>query len=54
VSATLEGRLYEPPKVAAIRKDAAGEPRRHHRRTSVRRSHACWWRSKQYPLPGIR
>lgn len=25
VSATLEGRLYEPPKVPAIRKDAAGQ-----------------------------
>jgi hypothetical protein len=25
VSATLEGRLYEPPKVPAIRKDASGQ-----------------------------
>ncbi|MHB2206610.1 DUF6641 family protein [Methylobacterium sp. CM6257] len=25
VNATLEGRLYDPPKVPAIRKDAAGE-----------------------------
>jgi hypothetical protein len=25
VSATLEGRLYDPPKVAALRKDASGQ-----------------------------